>query len=174
MTIIWTVSGFTYYLLEFYVKYFPGNVFFNKALFGVADSCSIWAIKYLQLKFDTVKSVLRIVLAIVAIISLIFLFSKEINPVLTVPILVGLIRMSANCVQSYGYHVNQHLFGPLVRGATYSFTNGISRPISGLAPIVAELSNEPIKIVFFINLLCIPVTLMLSEVHEETLKEWTA
>lgn len=47
MTIIWTASGFTYYLLEFYVKYFPGNVFFNKALFGVADACSILAIKFL-------------------------------------------------------------------------------------------------------------------------------
>ena len=42
MCIIWSVSGFNYYMLDFYVKYFPGNVFLNKGMFGLCDALAIF------------------------------------------------------------------------------------------------------------------------------------
>ena len=35
--VIWSVSCFNFYLLTFYLKYFPGNIFQNSLSFAVAD-----------------------------------------------------------------------------------------------------------------------------------------
>ena len=48
MCCIWTISGFSYYLIDFYVKYFPGNVFVNKGFFGLCDIVSIFYIQMLD------------------------------------------------------------------------------------------------------------------------------
>lgn len=41
MCCIWAVSGFNFYMLEFYMKYFPGNVFFNKGFIGLCDGLAV-------------------------------------------------------------------------------------------------------------------------------------
>ena len=41
---VWSASGFSYFMIDYYVKYFPGSVFLNKAMFGVVDSLSFFYI----------------------------------------------------------------------------------------------------------------------------------
>jgi hypothetical protein len=36
----WSVSSFSYYLLGFFIKYFPGNMYINFAMLGIADICA--------------------------------------------------------------------------------------------------------------------------------------
>ena len=103
--IVWSVSGFSYYLLDFYVKYFPGSVFLNKALFGVVDALGLFYIQFVQRFFKKVSSVIRLSMAGTVLLCLLYYGLTPLTPVL-VPVIIALIRMQVNSMQSYGYHIN--------------------------------------------------------------------
>ena len=89
---MWAISGFCWYMIDFYVKYFPGSVFFNKGFFGVCDVLSIFYVQLLEKYVQKVPSVLRTTLLMAVIFSLMYCALVKTYPVL-IPILVGLTRM---------------------------------------------------------------------------------
>jgi len=50
-------------------------------------------------------------------------------------------------IQNYSYHINQQVFPILVRGRAYGITNFVSRPITGLSPIVTEYTDKPLAFI---------------------------
>ena len=73
MCCIWASSGFNYYMLDIYVKYFPGNVFMNKTILGACDAVAIIYINLLSSKFHSVPIVIRITLAGTVFTSLLYM-----------------------------------------------------------------------------------------------------
>lgn len=92
MCCIWSVSGFCFYLIDFYVKYFPGSVFFNKGFFGICDALSLNYVQLLESKVQTVPSILRICLASSALLSMIYTLLPA-SYLALIPLLIGLTRM---------------------------------------------------------------------------------
>ena len=105
MCFIWSVSGFCFYLIDFYVKYFPGSVFFNKGFFGICDALSLNYVQLLALRVRSVPSILRICLIGAAILSIIYTLLPS-SYVALIPLIVGLTRMQINAILAYAYHVN--------------------------------------------------------------------
>jgi hypothetical protein len=73
MCSIWAVSGFCFYLIDFYVKYFPGSVFVNKGVFGLCDAMAIFYAQMLEKRVGTVPLVLRITLMCTVFFSLAYM-----------------------------------------------------------------------------------------------------
>ena len=69
---MWAISGFCWYMIDFYVKYFPGSVFFNKGFFGICDAMSIFYVQFLEAKVKTVPLVLRTTLFTAVLFSLLY------------------------------------------------------------------------------------------------------
>ena len=92
MCCIWTSSGFCYYLIDFYVKYFPGNVFVNKGFFGLCDAASILYIQLLEKKLIKVPLVIRFTLFTTILFGLLYSVFARFY-LLLIPFIVGLIRL---------------------------------------------------------------------------------
>ena len=106
MCCIWAVSGFNFYMLDFYVKYFPGNVFLNKSFLGLCDALAIFYINILEKKFKQVPIVLRIALVGAVFFSLLYMAVAEEYSLILVPLLVGITRLQINAILAYSYYVN--------------------------------------------------------------------
>ena len=73
MCCMWAISGFCWYMIDFYVKYFPGSVFFNKGFFGICDAVSIFYVQLLERWVKTVPLVLRTTLIMAVFFSLMYM-----------------------------------------------------------------------------------------------------
>ena len=75
--------------------------------------------------------------------------------------------MQINAILAYSYHVNQFLFPVLMRGAAYSMTNFVSRPVIGLATFITEYTNNPMLLVAVFSAVNIAATFIIKEPTEE-------
>lgn len=94
MSTVFSTTIFSYYLLEYCVKYLPGSVFANRGLFGIMDVLAFFHIQLMQLKLKKVPSVMRAVAGSVAALSGAYLALNEYDvlPAL-LPVALGLLRM---------------------------------------------------------------------------------
>ena len=106
MCCIWAVSGFNFYMLDFYVKYFPGNVFFNKSFLSVCDALAIFYINELERRFKAVPVVIAITLVCTVFLSVLYMAVADLRPEVLVPLLIGLVHLQINAILAYSYHVN--------------------------------------------------------------------
>ena len=98
---------FSFYLLDFYVKYFPGSVFVNKGLFGVMDVASFFYIQLMQLKCKKVSTVIRVVGGSVIVLSGVYIAFNGFGVLpMMLPAIIGLIRMHITSIQSYCCHAS--------------------------------------------------------------------
>ena len=72
MCCMWSISGFCFYMIDFYVKYFPGSVFINKGFFGLCDAMCVLYVSLLEKKIGSVPIVLRLCLIMAAIFSILY------------------------------------------------------------------------------------------------------
>ena len=104
---IFSATIFSYYLLDFYVKYFPGSVFVNKGLFGIFDGAAFFYIQLIQLKCKKVPTVIRVVGGSVIVLSGTYIVFNGFGVCLAIlPVIIGLIRMHITSIQSYCCHAN--------------------------------------------------------------------
>jgi len=71
MILNWSTCSFSYYLLSYYTKYFKGSIYTNTMLLGVADICATFAMRGLQVFFET-KTGFMISFCLVFIVSCIY------------------------------------------------------------------------------------------------------
>jgi hypothetical protein len=66
---------------------------------------------------------------------------EEKTNLLLLPIMIALMRLQADCVGNFGYHINQALFPVLVRGQAYGIVNFFSRPFAAGGTILVEYTS---------------------------------
>ena len=160
MCCMWAISGFCFYMIDFYVKYFPGSVYINKGFFGICDAMSVFYASCLEKRIGSVPVVLRTTLCMTALFSLLYQVLAFRYKAL-IPLLIGLCRMQINAILAYSYHVNQYLFPTLQRGAAYSMTNFVSRPVVGVGTFIAEYARNPMLIVTAVSAVNILATFII-------------
>jgi len=51
MATFWTISSFNYYIITFYLKYIPGNIYINTSLSCTAEVCAQISSGFVMNKF---------------------------------------------------------------------------------------------------------------------------
>ncbi len=59
---MWSISAFSYYLVGLYIKYFPGNIYVNYSMLGIADMAASFHLRIIQ-KYLNTKNSFRLILA---------------------------------------------------------------------------------------------------------------
>lgn len=159
---IWIYSSFTYYLIGYYVKYFPGDIFTNFLMMTIAEIIAPITLRFVQKKFTT-KYVSRYLLLCAAGTSVLFIVNDYFGSVTIIPVLILLIRIFVKAVYSLGYYSNGKLFPTLVKTSIFSLTNGIGRPFSALSTMVTEYTTHPGEIFLITALAFTGVSFLLPE-----------
>lgn len=149
---IWSMSGFSYYFLMYYTKYFKGNFYVSFAVQGISICFGIGWLSLLSNRME-VKNVLRtMIVLIVVLLSIGLVIYNTENVHIYLPFILFATYLQISAIQDFGYHINQYLFPVLVRGQAYGYVNFISRPFGGVAAVLAEYTDDPLIYVLLFSL----------------------
>ena len=56
MTVIWITVSFNYYLIQFQLKYFPGDIYLNSTIFSVCGICAYLLSPFIYASFGIKRS----------------------------------------------------------------------------------------------------------------------
>ena len=139
---IWVYAAFNYYLIGYYVKYFPGDIFDNYLMMTAAEIIAPVVLFFIQGKFVT-RYVSRYLLIGCAICACFYILNDWFGKTVFVPWIILGIRVFVKAVYSLGYYANGKLFPTLVKTTIFSMTNGLGRPFSALSTMVTEYTTSP-------------------------------
>lgn len=145
---LFSSASFNYYLINFYLKYIPGNVYVNTIVASIAEFVSTLIagsiVKYLGIK-NTISSAF----ALNCISGVILWIAEKLDSTGSVPVII-LAAKFGNCA-SFGllYMSTLHYFPSQFLGAVFGACNVTARAITIASPLVAEAS-EPVPELFMI------------------------
>jgi hypothetical protein len=145
---IWTHGSFNFYLITFFLKYFPGNIFANAMSFAAADIIA-YTCSGLVLKFTSVRKGLMIGYSIAALGSILYLTMYKSDAEWVIPMLVALCRVGSSMSFNMGYVSVAKLFPTQYTTTVFGIVNLLSHIITVLAPMVAEV-RAPIPMIVFV------------------------
>lgn len=144
---MWLLSSFNFYLITFYLKYFPGIVYENSLCFACADLCA-FLLSGLFLKYFTVSKALffSYLSSLIAGIFYLILYSTDVPGV--IPTLVTFSRLGGSMSFNIGYVSVARLFPTKFVTCVFGIVNFVAHLITVAAPIVAE-APEPVPFIVF-------------------------
>lgn len=128
---------------------------------GLADSMSFMYSRILT-NFMKLSNVLRFLLVGAIVSSVLYIFLADPVPSL-VPFMVLLMRLHAMSIQNFMYHMQTILFPVLLKSSVFGITNGIARPVTGVAVVVVEYLSTPALVVGGLALVSLPLTGLFTE-----------
>ena len=144
--VIWCALIVTYYIVAFYLKYVPGNLFTNSLTMAFSDICSYLISGYVLKRFGLIKSVI-ISLNTAALGSILYLFFF--HKVFFIPLFIVLCRIGNSMLLNIMYVTNSTLFPTQFQSSSFGILNFISHVAAVTAPIIAELS-DPFPFFFYL------------------------
>jgi hypothetical protein len=145
---IWLLSGFDFFLITFYLKKFPGDIYVNSVCFALADASAFIAAGTILTYFKLSKG-LQIAYAVSVtggILYLVFSTNVELAPLFIFISRIGNTMSFNTCQISVS-----RLFPTKYVTSVYGIVNLVSHFITIGAPIVAELPFPIPFIVFCAN-----------------------
>ena len=127
---------FNFYLITFYLKYFPGSIFKNSIWFAVSDFLSYFISGNILKRTSTQRTLLisYVLSGTGSLIYLMFYWDVRLVPVFIIMCRVG-NSMAFNTV----YVSNNRLFPTKYLASTYGIVNFISHLYAVGAPLTAEI-----------------------------------
>ena len=171
MTIIWVTVTFNYYMINFQVKYFPGDFGVNTIVMFGSD-IPFCIMTGFMISFFRAKVVFLMfyVLQIIAGLSILFLVNPN-EPGVIFPALVSCARGGVLGVFVTVYITHPKMFPTLFSVTSMGISNIFSRSIVIMAPMVAEISFPTPMIIFTIlNTFALVCAYFIID-EEEPLKE---
>lgn len=147
MILVWFSSSFTFYLLNFLVKYMPGDIYFNSVVSGL--SCIVMLFEGKLENTVGVKGSM-IVAFIATVISTVWLslFDKGTSQVTLYAIVLLLAKSGASLTFGLSYSIHIELFPAHFIVSSYGICNFFCRGLTIFAPIVAEIPNPWVPLLF--------------------------
>lgn len=147
--IVWTAAMFNFYLVTFYLKYFPGNIFVNSLWFALSDFASFVIAGTLLKKSNNPNRTLLASFSLSAIGSILYLiFYWELH---LVPIFIIMSRMGNSMAFNTVYVTNNRFFPTKYLATTYGIVNFVSHLLAVAAPLLAEVSDPYPFTMFLLN-----------------------
>jgi MFS family permease len=137
-----------YYILAFYLKYFPGNIFWNSFTMAFSDICSYLLAGYVLKKVGLTKSIISSLLT-AALGSILYLFFF--SSVSVIPLFIILCRVGNSMLLNIVYVTNSTLFPTQFAASSFGILNFISHVSAVCAPLFAELPDPYPFFIYLIN-----------------------
>ena len=142
--LIWLLSSFNFYLITFYLKSFPGNVYINSACFATADMVAFLSSGIILSK-TTIRQGLTFSYSLSCIASFTYLFmyrKADTNDTIrdyVIPLIIAFCRIGGSMSYNIGYISVARLFPTEYVSTVFGIVNFVSHMITVGAPIVAEI-----------------------------------
>ena len=147
---VWMHGSFNFYLITFYLKSFPGNMFVNAICFACADLIA-YMCSGIVLKFFKIRQGLTFSYLVSLIAGGIYLFSYKTTNKWLIPLLVGISRAGGAMSFNIGYVSVSRLFPTQLVATVFGIVNTVSHLITIGAPLVAEAPEPWPMAVFSVN-----------------------
>lgn len=147
-TLLWSTSFFDYYLLNFEIKYIPGNIHVNNLASGLAELVSIYFPLFYLERFGIRLSLLMALMTMtVGGLFIVFLNNKGIINALFVLIAKAGASISMNICQLFPSIV----FPAHLRARAYGFVELVARLVLISCPLIVELDPPVPMLVFTVS-----------------------
>lgn len=162
--LLYSEASFNIYLLGFYLKYFPGNIYVNSVYFACSD-LTAFILTGIFLHFTSIKTCIRIGSFLAATGGLLYLFMS--SNISLVPIMVSLSRVGQAMIYNTTIIAVNRLFPTVYLSTAYGVVNFCGHLYACLAPFVAEVKN-PYPFIMFIAMIGVAIftSFMLTEFSE--------
>jgi len=170
MTVLWCCSVFVYYLIIFYLRFMPGDLYWNSSVSGLC----ILVLPIVACTVDMTGEIPLLLYAfIVSTIASIVLFFVPPASVLTFSIVLLFARAGNMVNFMLVYTVHPMFFPTYFLAESYGITNLASRAFAILAPLAVEFDDKRIPIVFMIAMcaICAALVFLLKEREKDIEKE---
>lgn len=103
---------FVTYLLMYYAKYFPGNVYVNYSIASMGDMFYSYYIKQLNTRLKSVPRVTMFLIFGMIFFTIVYIVLDVLGmykgnlKYVAVPLLIMLVRLNSKGILQYGYHSN--------------------------------------------------------------------
>ena len=138
-------ATFGFYLLTFYLKYFPGNLFENAAIFAGSDLLA-YVLSGIVLKCTRLCTAIRIASFIAGTGGILYLFVSDFTNF--APLVICLARVGMSMLYNICLISVNRLFQTQTVTTAYGIVNFCAHIFSCLAPMVAEIKNPYPFLVF--------------------------
>ena len=143
----WCASTVCFYIIGFYIKYIPGDVFKNIIITSIADALSSIGAGLVSQQIGAQKTLcFSFTLASFAGMALIFL--GENNPMWTM-IFVLITRYGINSAFTLCYIITADYFPSIVSSQVFGICNIFARLSTILSPLIAEI-DAPVPMIIYV------------------------
>eukprot|EP00347_Sterkiella_histriomuscorum_P000203 403376785 len=174
MTFLWTSTSFTYYLINFQLKYLSGDIFSNAIASALSEAPAYIAQGYTYSRLGIKKSFyLYLGIAMIGSIGIFTFSNKEemldqnsINQYV-LPIMILLAKAGVSAAFNVCYFATSNIFPTIYSGTAMGICNFFAKSLTMMSPIIAEI-NDPIPTLVLIGMciLSIFVTFAINETNK--------
>ena len=132
--------SFSYYLLNFYMKYIPGNVYTNTIVASIAEGSSAFVAGYL-VKFLGARNSITTTNAIAGVATVVLWLAEVKGFIKEVPFFILLAKFGVCSFFAMMYMSTLIYFPSRYLGAVFGICNTAARATTILAPMVAEVDT---------------------------------
>jgi len=147
MIIVWVCTSLTFYMFNFFIKYMPGDIYFNSIVSSFAVGALIfqaWLVKTIGAKRS-----MMLTFAVTTLSSLLLCFYDKGTPHLLAYALTLMVA-KGGATMNFGlaYAIHQDLFPQFFMITSYGLCNFFCRGLAMFAPIIAEVPNRLLPLAF--------------------------
>ena len=136
MVVVWTISSFNYYLINFQLKYINGNVFNNTLVSGLSEVPAVILAGYFYKKIG-LRYTLMGAFFISTFGSVLLLYFDTYENL--VPLMVLFAKFGMAITLTLCYFGNSHIFPPIFCGTAFGICNIFAKLGTIFAPLIAEI-----------------------------------
>ena len=145
--LLWSMCSFNFYMLTFFMKYFPGNIFENSLCFAFSDLIA-FTLSGLVIRYTTVVRGYKLVFLISSTGGVLYMLFSNV-PAL-IPVFLCLSRMGVTMAFNMGYISVPRLFPIKFQSTVYAIVNLFAHIIACFAPLVAEIA-PPVPFIAYLS-----------------------
>jgi len=147
MILSWSASSFCFYIIGFYIKYIPGDVFVNVITTCIADAVSSIGAGLIAQEIGTQRTLF----GAFALSSLggVCLILTDTNNSIQIMVLIMATKFGINIAFTLSYIINAEYFPSIVCSRVFGICNIFSRISTILSPLIAEVT-PPIPMVIYV------------------------
>ena len=156
MTIFWTASSFNYYIMTFYLKYIPGNIYVNTSLSCIAELVAQVTSGVIMNVFGVKLSfIISFFVAAAGGIFLVIFFSAD-GALIAVFVLFA--KYGISFAFNVAYLATPKMFPTDLTSTAFGICNVFARFATILSPLIAELPDPAPMSIF--SIMCIASALL--------------
>jgi Na+/melibiose symporter-like transporter len=159
----WCASTVCFYIIGFYIKYIPGNVYSNIIIISIADALSSLGAGIVATRIGA-KKTLFISFSLAAIAGTGLIFSTE---TFSIMFFVLITRYGINSAFTLCYIITADYFPSIVSSQVFGLCNVFSRFSTIMSPLIAEI-DPPVPMIIYclICMVSMVVSLFLTKNEE--------